>query len=186
MPTIEPFDPDSDQPTGLTRRQLLQRMGLVGVGAALVPNLVLNAASAATKTTKKPAAGGNAGAQLAKMLNIDPKFAGKGTDFSVGAVLAISGPGSFYGKTMSRGIDLAVAHIKAAGGPNFKVIYKDHKSGDPAAGQAAVTELGAAGVSAKLASYVDDLGAMFQGTAQYKMFTLDGGGGTSIFGQGKP
>ncbi len=186
MPDIEPFDSDSDQPTGLTRRQLLQRMGLVGVGAALVPNLVLNAASAATKTTKKPTAGGNAGAQLAKMLKIDPKFAGKGTDFSVGAVLAISGPGSFYGKTMSRGIDLAVAHIKAAGGPNFKVIYKDHKSGDPAAGQAAVTELGAAGVSAKLASYVDDLGAMFQGTEQYKMFTLDGGGGTSIFGQGKP
>ena len=42
------------------------------------------------------------------------------------------------------------------------------------------------GVQAKFASYVDDLGAMLAGTAEYKMFTLDGGGGTSIFGQGQP
>ena len=39
---------------------------------------------------------------------------------------------------------------------------------------------------AKLASYVDDLGAMLEGTAKNKIFTLDGGGGTAIFGQGKP
>ena len=49
-----------------------------------------------------------------------------------------------------------------------------------------MTELGSKGVGAKFASYVDDLGAMLAGTAQYKMFTLDGGGGTSIFGQGQP
>ena len=49
-----------------------------------------------------------------------------------------------------------------------------------------VTELGSKGVQAKFASYVDDLGAMLAGTAQYKMFTLDGGGGTSIFGQAQP
>ena len=47
-----------------------------------------------------------------------------------------------------------------------------------------MNELGAAKVPAKLASYVDDLGAMFAGTKQFKIFTLDGGGGTSIFGQG--
>lgn len=187
MSNNDHLDPEGSESEGLTRRQLLHRLGVVGVGAALVPGLVLDAASAATKTpAKSKAAASNAGTQLAKMLKIDPKYAAKGMDFSVGAVLALSGTGSFYGKTMSRGTDLAVQHIKAAGGPNFKVIYKDHKSGDAAAGQTAVTELGAAGVPAKLASYVDDLGAMFQGTEQYKMFTLDGGGGTSIFGQGKP
>ena len=37
-----------------------------------------------------------------------------------------------------------------------------------------------------LASYTDDIGVMLDGTAQFKMFTLDGGGGTSVFGQGKP
>ncbi len=194
MPNNEHLDPEGNELTGLTRREVLHRLGLAGVGAAFVPGLVRNAASAATKPKPKAkakgkapaAAAGGAGAELAKMLNIDPKFAAKGLDFPVGVVLALSGTGSFYGKTMSRGVDLAIDHIKAAGGPAFKAIYKDHKSGDPAAGQAAVTELGAAGVSAKLASYVDDLGAMFQGTEQYKMFTLDGGGGTSVFGRGKP
>jgi ABC-type branched-subunit amino acid transport system substrate-binding protein len=98
----------------------------------------------------------------------------------MGAVLALSGNGSFYGKTMSRGIDLAVKHIAAAGGPTISVSYKDHKSGDPQAGVNAVTELGTSGYPAKLASYGDDIGAMLPGTQQYKIFTFDGGGGTGI------
>ena len=105
---------------------------------------------------------------------------------TTGAVLALTGTGSFYGKTMSRGLDLAAKHIEAAGGPKISYIYLDHKSGDAAAGKAAITELGSKNVAVKFASYVDDLGAMLDGTAQYKMFTLDGGGGTSTFGQGKP
>jgi hypothetical protein len=47
-------------------------------------------------------------------------------------------------------------------------------------------EMVAKGISIKLASYVDDLGAMLADTAKSKVFTLDGGGGTSIFGQGQP
>jgi len=66
------------------------------------------------------------------------------------------------------------------------VLYYDHKSGDAAAGKAAITDLGTKHVPAKLASYGDDLFVMLDGTAQYKIFTLDGGGGTSIPGQGKP
>ncbi len=109
-----------------------------------------------------------------------------GEEVQVGAVLALTGPGSFYGTTMSRGLDLAAEQIEAAGGPVFSIEYKDHKSGDAAAGQQAMTELGEAGYQVKVASYVDDLGAMLPGTAEYEMFTLDGGGGTSIFGQGQP
>jgi branched-chain amino acid transport system substrate-binding protein len=126
--------------------------------------------------------------QLQELLGFDDQAADDcaGDEFRMGAVLALTGPGSFYGKTMSRGIDLAVAQIEAAGGPAFAVDYYDHKSGDPAAGQQAITELGENGVVAKLASYVDDLGAMLPGTAQYEMFTMDGGGGTSIFGQAQP
>lgn len=131
--------------------------------------------------------GGDAGARLQEVLGLSAEEAGACADeeFRMGAVLALTGPGSFYGKTMSRGIDLAVEHIAAAGGPDFAVEYKDHKSGDPAAGQQAITELGENGYGAKLASYVDNLGSMLAGTAQYKVFTLDGGGGTSIFGQGQ-
>ena len=65
--------------------------------------------------------------------------------FRMGAVLALTGNGSYYGKTMTNGIELAVKHIKAAGGPTFEVAYKDHKSGYPAAGVTAATELGTGG-----------------------------------------
>ena len=130
--------------------------------------------------------GGDIGGQLATLLGIEEATSGKGQTVDLGAVLALTGSGSFYGKTMSRGLDLAAKHIEAAGGPKFNYIYIDHKSGDAAAGEAAITELSSKGVGAKFASYVDDLGAMLAGTAQYKMFTLDGGGGTSIFGQGQP
>jgi branched-chain amino acid transport system substrate-binding protein len=160
----------------LTRRDLLRAAG--AGGALLFAGPVLAACGGGSGGT-----GGASGSDIAKMLGVNAASAAKGMDFQLGAVLALSGPGSYYGGTMSNGIDLAVAQIKAAGGPNFKVIYKDHKSGDAQAGVTAVKELGIAGVKACLASYVDDLGAMLPGTAQYKMLTLDGGGGTAIFGQ---
>jgi branched-chain amino acid transport system substrate-binding protein len=142
--------------------------------------------TAASGSGGSAAAGGDVGTQLAQMLQVDAATSGKGMTFKMGNVLALTGSGSFYGKTMSRGTDLAVEHIKAAGGPDIQVKYYDHKSGDAAAGKQAVTELGSLHYPAKLASYADDLGAMLAGTAQYKIFTLDGGGGTSSFAQGKP
>jgi branched-chain amino acid transport system substrate-binding protein len=146
------------------------------------------AASGGAATT---ASGGSSGAvpaveDLGTLLGVDAATSGKGMTIDAGAVLALTGTGSFYGKTMSRGLDLAAKHIEAAGGPKITYTYLDHKSGDAAAGKAAITELGSKQVAVKFASYVDDLGAMLDGTAQYKMFTLDGGGGTSTFGQGKP
>jgi ABC-type branched-subunit amino acid transport system substrate-binding protein len=150
--------------------------------------------SAATDDTAAPAdSGGDSGDSAAGSSDIRvltgfdaESEACSDAEIDLGAVLALTGPGSFYGTTMTRGIDLAVAQIDAAGGPTFNVIYKDHKSGDPAAGQQAITELGESGVPAKLASYVDDLGAMLAGTAEYEVFTLDGGGGTSEFGKAQP
>ena len=174
----------------LTRRSVL--LGAVGaLGGAALLGACGSDKKAATSTPAAGTAGsappaGDPGAELAKLLGIDAKTSGKGLTVDLGAVLALTGPGSFYGKTMSRGLDLAAKHIEAAGGPKFNYIYLDHKSGDAAAGQAAITELGSKGVGAKFASYVDDLGAMLAGTAQYKIFSLDGGGGTSIFGQGQP
>jgi len=132
------------------------------------------------------AAGGDAGTTLAAMLGIDPANAGAGETVDLGAVLALTGAGSFYGKTMTRGLELAGKHIEAAGGPKFNYIILDHKSGDAPAGVTAMAELASKNVGAKFASYVDNLGSMLAATAQEKMFTLDGGGGTSIFGQAQP
>jgi len=197
------FDPEVLGASGLGRRELLRRLGIGGIAVG-VGGAVLSACgddSGGSDTTKAPAttaggsattAGGSAttagGApaegDLASMLKIDPANAGGDKTFNMGAVLALTGTGSFYGKTMQRGIDLAVEQIKAAGGPTISVDYYDHKSGDAAAGKQAVTEIIAKKTPAKLASYVDDLGAMLEDTAKNGIFTLDGGGGTSSFGQG--
>lgn len=198
------------------RREFLRNVGLFGAAAVAGPAVLAACGSSSKSTTNTTAGGatttaaggtattaggtattaggtatsaapaGDVGSQLAAMLKIDAATAAKGEDFPMASVLALTGPGSFYGKTMSRGIDLAVKHIAAAGGPNIKVKYWDHKSGDAAAGKTAITEIVAGKYPAKLASYVDDLGAMLEDTAKNKIFTLDGGGGTSIFGQGIP
>src|SRR4051794_12425028 len=191
----EETEPLDDESGGISRRDVLKRLGGAGIAVAAGPTLLAacgssskkeSSSSGTTAASSGSSSSGDVGTQLNKLLNVDPATAGKDVNFTMGAVLALSGTGSFYGKTMSRGIDLAVKHVQAAGGPKITVVYKDHKSGDAQAGQTAVTELGSQGVPAKLASYADDLGAMLQGTAQYKMFTMDGGGGTSIFAQKMP
>src|SRR5215203_6019148 len=130
--------------------------------------------------------GGGGGGDLASLLEIDEASAGKGKTVELAAVLALTGTGSFYGKTMSRGLDLGAKHIAELGGPTFKYTYLDHKSGDAAAGVQAMAEIVSKGIKAKFASYGDDIGAMLSATAENKVFTLDPGGGTSIFAQGKP
>ena len=177
----------------MSRRQMLRLAGLGGVAAATGSLLAACGGSSGTKVSSGASNAGSGGAatgDVQKILDfigpIDPKFAGKGLKYDMGLVLAFTGPGAFFGRTMSSGAKLAVKHIEALGGPNFNLISKDHKSGDPQAGVQAIKELGFAKVPAKLASYIDDLGAMLPGTAQSKMFTFDGGGGTSTFGQGKP
>jgi len=172
----------------LSRRRLLKMAGLGGAALAAAPLLSACGGSTNSSTSASPAVA--SGTDLKKIFDfigpVDPKYSGAGLTYDLGLVLAFTGPGAFFGRTMSAGAKLAAAHIKALGGPTFNFIEKDHKSGDPQAGVQAVRELGLAKVPAKLASYVDDLGAMSPGTEQYKMFTFDGGGGTSTFGQGKP
>ena len=145
------------------------------------------AGGAATTTGGGAATTAGAGStDLATLLEIDAASAGKGKTIELGAVLALTGTGSFYGKTMSRGLDLAAKHIAELGGPTFKYTYLDHKSGDPAAGVQAMAELVSKGVQAKFASYGDDITAMLSSTIENKVFTFDGGGGTGITAQDKP
>jgi branched-chain amino acid transport system substrate-binding protein len=139
-------------------------------------------------TDDGPTPSENAGAELVSILGLSDDDVALCADETLraGAVLALTGPGAFYGTTMSRGIDLAVKHITEAGGMTFDIEYHDHRSGDPVASQQAITELGEAGFGAKFASYNDGLGAMLEGTANYEVFTFDGGGGTSLFAQSQP
>jgi branched-chain amino acid transport system substrate-binding protein len=166
---------------------LLATAALAACGDSGTGSSTGSAGSATSANTGATAdTGGVTGKQVTDILKIGPANAGKGKTFELGAALALSGPGSFYGKVMKEGIDLATAQIKAAGGPDIHVTYKDHKSGNAQAGSRLTRELGIAKTPAVLASYVGDIGSMFPGVAQYKMLALDGGGGTSDFGQGKP
>ena len=171
--------------SGYSRRQVLRALG---AGGALLAGAPLIAACGSSKSssggTATTAGGGTATtaggggtasgsvADIAKYYKIDPAHSGKGLNLDCGLVLAFTGPGAFFGRTMSAGAKLAASHIAALGGPNFNLIAKDHKSGDPQAGVNAAKQLGFANVPMCLASYVDDLGAMLPLTAQYKICLL--------------
>jgi branched-chain amino acid transport system substrate-binding protein len=160
----------------LSRRSMLAGMAAGGIGVAAWP--LVRAAGAAAL--------GNV-SDIARFIGpIDQKFAAKGIECDLGVMLAVTGPGSSETPRVLDAIKLAVKQIELLGGPRFNLIVKDNKSGDPQAGVEAVRELGFAKVPALLSSYVADLGAGLPGIAQYKMFTLDGAGGTSLFAQGKP
>jgi branched-chain amino acid transport system substrate-binding protein len=154
-------------------------------GAATATSTAGTTAGTTAGSTAGSAAAGPGSTDLATLLQIDPASAGKGKTIDLGAVLALTGTGSFYGKTMSRGLDLAAKHIAELGGPTFKYTYLDHKSGDAAAGVQAMAEIVSKGIHAKFASYADDLAAMLSATAENKVFTFDGGGGTGLIAQGK-
>jgi len=157
----------------LDRKTMLQ---LLGAGSAAVAGGAPLLASADSDVS-----------QIAKYIGpIDEAHAAKGLAYDLGATLPLTGYAAYYGQVMSQGMKLAASHIAALGGPNLNIIYKDDKGGDPQAGVTAARELGLAPVGAMLASYVADLGAMVPGIAQYKIFTLDGGGGVGVFEQSKP
>jgi branched-chain amino acid transport system substrate-binding protein len=175
---------DDNSSTATTAAPATTAAGSTGTTGGAATTAAGGAATTAAGSTGT--SGGGGGGDLATQLGVEAASAGKGKTIPLGAVLALTGTGSFYGKTMSRGLDLAAKHIAELGGPTFKYTYIDHKSGDAAAGVQAMTEIVSKGIQAKFASYVDDLGAMLKATAENKVFTLDGGGGTSIFGQAQP
>lgn len=156
----------------LRRRELLAGIGATALAGRAVP------ARAAARVSSL--------SDVAKLLKVDPRFAGKGLSFDIGAVYPQTGSGDVYAAHLSDIPNLAFRHIAAMGGPKFNLILKDNRSGDPQAGVQAVRDLGFAKVPMMLSSYAADLGAMLTGMKLYKILSIDGSGGTSIFAQGKP
>lgn len=137
-------------------------------------------------TGSKPDPGATAADVKQYLGPIDPKTSGKGMKIDVGVVVALSGAGSLYGKVELNGAKLAAKQIAELGGPQFNLVTKDNKSGDPGASARAARELGLANVSMTLSSYIAGLGAMLPDIAKSKMLTFDPGGGTSVLAQGQP
>ena len=154
---------------GLTRKELL-----AGMGAAAAIAGTPRIASAAIDVTG-----------LAKMLDVDPKYTGKGLTLDVGMSYPVTGAAAVFGAHVTDTPGMAFAEILAMGGPKFNMILKDNKSGDPQAGVQSVRDFGFAHVPMMLTSEVADLAAELTGIKQYKILSLDGSGGTSDFAQAR-
>jgi branched-chain amino acid transport system substrate-binding protein len=107
----------------------------------------------------------------------------------IGMILAMTGPGAFYGQVMSRGAQLAVDQINKAGGiggRRLQVLVEDHKSGDA---DAAVTGarklLDVDKVPVILTSYSAPTLAIQPLAVEKKVLLLNGGGVGSVL-VGKP
>jgi ABC-type branched-subunit amino acid transport system substrate-binding protein len=124
--------------------------------------------------------------QLRTLLGIDPAYAGKGLTIDCGLVYPLTGAGAIFGSKLMDLPHLAVKHIAQLGGPTFNLVVKDNKSGDPDASVEATRELGAQHVGMELTSYAAGLGAQLPGIKKFKLFSLDGSGGTANFATGKP
>lgn len=64
--------------------------------------------------------------------------------FNIGAILAMTGPASYYGQVMGRGARMAIDEINAHGGVDgikLKLFIEDHKSGSATAAVAAMYRL---------------------------------------------
>ena len=179
----------------LSRRRVIQLSALGTLGAITAAAVGCGGEEKASPTAgpASPAATGTpkstatAGTPINQIFGSGGPAAGQGTTFELGGLLALSGAGSFYGISARRGIDLAVKHIKAAGGPDISILYKDHKSGDPTTGVSAARELGATDkVSALQCDYAALDGAILPVIDQFKILTLDGSGGTTIAHTGEP
>jgi len=102
----------------------------------------------------------------------------------LGMILAMTGPGAFYGQVMSRGAQLAVDQINKAGGiggRRLQILIEDHKSGDA---DAAVTGarklLDVDKVPVILTSYSAPTLAIQPLAVEKKVLLLNGGGVGSV------
>jgi len=100
-------------------------------------------------------------------------------DFKFGAILAMTGSGSWYGLTMERGIGIAVDEINKAGGVagyKFSYAVEDHKSGLSTAAQNAFRKLTSIDkVSSILSSFSAPTLSIMEMAKQDKILVFNGG-----------
>jgi len=115
---------------------------------------------------------------------VPPAAVGAQETVKIGMILAMTGPGAFYGQVMSRGAQLAVDQVNKAGGiggRRLQILIEDHKSGDA---DAAVTGarklLDVDKVPVILTSYSAPTLAIQPLAVEKKVLLLNGGGVGSV------
>src|SRR5690606_28876019 len=100
--------------------------------------------------------------------------------YKIGAILAMSGPASFYGTVMSAGIQQAVDEINAKGGVNgikLEAVIEDHKSGNAQEAVSAMNRLITIhNARIVMTSFSAPTQAIAPLADQHKILLLNGGG----------
>src|ERR1700722_7993534 len=163
-------------------------MGFVGAGAAAAaightryPDLRLGArgARAGEAETAHAAGFGKVTLDEVKALlgPMTKESMGTGKTVRIGSDLLLSGQSSYYGLTMAKGINLAVAQIKQMGGPKIEVVYQDIQGGDAQVSISNVRTLAGDGVQFMFSSLDGSLGAILPELASNKILAINTGGG---------
>lgn len=102
------------------------------------------------------------------------------TTVDVGQLLALTGPGAFFGEVMGNGSKLAAEQIREAGGPNIVFKAADNKTGSPDASVAGARRLIAQDhVDLLQSSFGASTLALIPLIEQNKMLTFQAAGATS-------
>lgn len=128
------------------------------------------------------------GALAAWAAVVPPAPVGAQETVKIGMILAMTGPGAFYGQVMSRGAQLAVDQINRAGGiggRRLQILIEDHKSGDADAGVTGARKLlDVDKVPVILTSYSAPTLAIQPLAVEKKVLLLNGGGvGSALVGK---
>ena len=110
--------------------------------------------------------------------------------YKIGSILAMTGSGNYYGTVMSRGAQLAVEEINAAGGVDgtkLELFIEDHKSGNAQAAVAAMNRLlNIHNVRAVQTSFSPPTLAIAPIADEKEIFLINGGGvSASLIGASK-
>jgi branched-chain amino acid transport system substrate-binding protein len=145
------------------------------------------AASSTPASTSASAPPSAVGEQLQSILGTPTgKAAGEGMKITMGTDLSLSGYGTSWGIPMYDGVKLGIAHVKAAGGPDFNLVARNTPVDNvTAAGAANTREFGSAGIPVVMTSQGGGGGAGAPFYPQYKMFAIDSGG-ANVANEGKP
>lgn len=169
------------------------------LGTALVATTLVAAACGSDNDTAEPdpssattntAAGGEGSTDDCSTVIAETFASGENLggdlDIKIGAALLLSTSQAYYGQESLKGIELAFEQIAAAGGPTFTVDSKD-LAVSTTAGADAVRAWGEAGdIHMSVAAGFFGTGSMIPLIDEYKILTIDPGGGTSTAFQGLP
>jgi branched-chain amino acid transport system substrate-binding protein len=115
---------------------------------------------------------------------IDAKSAGAGETWKIGAIMPFSTSGSVYGEVFGNGAKLAVEHVKALGGPDIQIDFRDSAGSDVVKVRNAMVAF--AGLPAVLSSY-EVAGTIAKDLiAKNHTFCIDPGGGNAPPGESLP